>query len=410
MVVMRNGWSSRATDGAILSAARAIELDPHDTIVLKGLAISAIVLHNFFHAVSPARENEFAFHPGGWAIFLHTVRQPELAIQALLSFFGYLGVSIFIFLSAYGLAKSHWDDEASWTQFMAGRIRKLFPIFAVVILPWTLIFALHTGLHQFLRSSLPQILFMLTGLAPLVPGMGLPPVGPWWFIPFILEFYAAFFLLRRLTKDFGWPGLVVLALLGIAVSSVAAPGLAHWHINLYETPLGRLPTLCLGIAAARFPFRVPASIAVAAGTVLVLGNEFRSFWPFTFTAAAVLSLWAYAEIGGSLRSSRVVACIGRYSILIFLLNGIVRDDFLSFATTPLLQLLFGAISAGASFTIAAIIHELVISPAPATTGTAKQVALLGSPEQVGLGEVDDLVDAPVHYGFGDVEPEASHLA
>jgi peptidoglycan/LPS O-acetylase OafA/YrhL len=217
-------------------------------------------------------------------------------------------------------------------------------------------------LQPFLHSVVPQIAFMLTGLSPLVPGQGLPPVGPWWFIPFILEFYAIYFVLRRLTKEFGWPGLVVLAFVGMAATTIAAPLAAHWKINLYETPLGRLPSLCLGIAAARYSLRMTWPLVMAAGAVLVLGNEYQALWPFTFAAAAILALWAYMELRDNLRESRSLERIGEYSILIFLLNGIVRDDFLRFATTPLLQLLFGAISAAASFAIAAIVQECLIRP------------------------------------------------
>ena len=334
------------------------ELDLRDTAILKGLAISAIVLHNFFHAVSPARENEFVFRPERFGVFLETVRHPSLAVQAFLSFFGYLGVPIFIFLSAYGLAKSHWDDPASWTQFMAGRIRKLFPVFGLIVLPWTLAVAFQMDPHRFFHTVAPQIAFMATGLTPLVPGLDLPPVGPWWFIPFIIEFYAIFFVIRKVAQKFGWRGLVVVALVTLLLSMLANPWLAQWKINLYETPLGRMSSLCLGIAAARYPFRVPAPLALVASTLLVLGCEFVVWWPFTFVAALVLGLWAYMEMRVNLRASRALELIGRYSVLIFLLNTIVRNQFLSFATSPVLQLLFGAISAITSFTVAALIQEL----------------------------------------------------
>ena len=87
------------------------DLDLKDTSILKGLAISAIVLHNYFHVVSPVHQNEFTFDPARFQVFLHTVARPELATQAVFSFFGHFGVQIFIFLSAYGLTKSHWDDR-----------------------------------------------------------------------------------------------------------------------------------------------------------------------------------------------------------------------------------------------------------------------------------------------------------
>ncbi len=352
--------SNSLEDGRAQDEKNLAELDRRDTTILKGLAVSAIVLHNFFHAVSPARENEFIFRPERFGVFLDTVRHPSLAVQAFLSFFGYLGVPIFIFLSAYGLAKSHWDDPASWTRFMAGRIRKVFPIFGLIVLPWTLVVAFQMDHHRFLHVIFPQIAYMVTGLTPLVPGLDLPPVGPWWFIPFIIEFYAIFFVIRAVTRKFGRPGLVVLALVCLGVSTLADPWLAHWKINLFETPLGRMPSLCLGIAAARYPFRVPAPVALASSTLLILGCEFSALWPFTFLAALLLALWAYMEMRINLRASRTLQLIGRYSILIFLLNAIVRNQFLSFATSPMLQLLFGAISAITSFTVAVVIQELFL--------------------------------------------------
>jgi peptidoglycan/LPS O-acetylase OafA/YrhL len=189
----------------------------------------------------------------------------------------------------------------------------------------------------------------------------LPPVGPWWFIPFILEFYAIFFLLRAVTKRFGWPGLLALALLGMAISIPAAPWLAQWKIYLYATPLGRLPSLCLGIAAARYSIRIPAWLVLAAGAVLVLGNEYSAVWPWTSTAAVMVALGAYMVLRAHLRNSRLVERMGRYSLLIFLLNGIVRNDFLGFATSPMRQLVFGAVSALTSFAIAAMMQEWLIS-------------------------------------------------
>ena len=58
--------------------------------------------------------------------------------------------------------------------------------------------------------------------------------------------------------------------------------------------------------------------------------------------------------------------LGEYSLLVFLVNAIVRDQFLSRAVSPASQLLWACISAGVSFLIAAIIQEwLLPKPAPA---------------------------------------------
>jgi peptidoglycan/LPS O-acetylase OafA/YrhL len=337
------------------------DLDPRDTAVLKALAIAGIVLHNFFHAVSPARQNEFTFDPQRWMVFLHTASQPVLALQAFFSFFGHFGVQIFVFLSAYGLAKSHWADPAGWTRFMAGRVRKLYPAFGLIVVPWVILISLQMGPLTFLRHAGLQIAMMLVGLSPFMPGYGLPPVGPWWFIAFILEFYAMWLLLRKLTVRFGWPGLLVVSVVCTAVTAVANPLLAHWSINLLETPIGRMPVLCFGIFAARYPVRIPAVLGMMGGVILLVGSANAILWPFTSMAALMLALWLYANVRGSLRGYSVLERIGNYSVLIFLLNGIVRNQFIALTHSPGSQLMYGALSAAVSVGLSALLYELVLS-------------------------------------------------
>jgi hypothetical protein len=79
-------------------------------MVLKGIAILAIVLHNYFHMLWGAvGENEFDFEPGRLRSFISAVGEPDRLIQAFFSYFGHYGVLLFIFLSAYGLAIAHWQ-------------------------------------------------------------------------------------------------------------------------------------------------------------------------------------------------------------------------------------------------------------------------------------------------------------
>jgi peptidoglycan/LPS O-acetylase OafA/YrhL len=337
------------------------ELDTRDTAVIKGLAISAIVLHNFFHVVSPVRENEFTFDPARFSLFLETVRQPALAIQSFFSFFGHFGVQAFIFISAFGLAKSHWDSPARWTTFMAGRVRKMFPIFGVIVLLWAFARAIQLGPAFFLKKMGLELVLMFVGLSPFLPGHGLPPIGPWWFVPFIIQFYAIWPLLRKLTMKFGWPGLLVLSVLCIAITWVADPVLAPWKINLLETPIGRMPNICFGILAARYAFRIKVPAAMAAAAILLLGAKYAVLWPFTFLAALIVGLWIYMALRQTLRGSRGLAMIGYYSALIFMVNGIVRNMFAPLATSPVSQLCLGCATAAVSFEIAVLIQELLFS-------------------------------------------------
>ncbi len=115
----------------------------------------------------------------------------------------------------------------------------------------------------------------------------------------------------------------------------------------------------MGIAAARYSFRLPVSLVAMSSMVMLMGCAFSAWWPLTYPAAIVIFLWAYLVMRPSLRKSRTLGLLGDCSILIFLLNGIVRDYFVQFATTPGLQLVFGAVTLVTSVAIAAMIQQLL---------------------------------------------------
>ncbi|HKR27410.1 MAG TPA: acyltransferase family protein, partial [Acidobacteriaceae bacterium] len=179
------------------------DLDTTDSAILKALAITAIALHNFFHLITPVRQNEFSFSAARFTVFLTSVQHPTMAVQALFAFFGHYGVQVFVFLSAYGLARTHWDQDESWATFMWGRIRKLYPIFLVIVGGWAIGEAVLLGPLLFIKQMGLHLLLMLLGVSTLF-GFSLPPIGPWWFIPFIIQFYAIWPLLRKLTHRYGW--------------------------------------------------------------------------------------------------------------------------------------------------------------------------------------------------------------
>ncbi|HEX3570391.1 MAG TPA: acyltransferase [Acidobacteriaceae bacterium] len=334
------------------------ELDVRDSTILKGLAIIAIVLHNFFHFVSPARQNEFAFHPGSFQIFLREASHPSLAIQAFFSFFGHFGVQIFVFLSAFGLAKSHWDDEPSWSAFMASRIRKLYPMFLLIIIPWVFSTAVWMGPSRLANEVIPNVTATVLGVSTLV-GFTLPPVGPWWFIPFIMQFYAIWLVLRWIGHRFGWKGLVALAAGCLVLTQLADPLLARWSINLTTTPIGRMPGICFGIIAARYPVRISGAVATVGLASLILGSLYGAIFPLTFIGVLIASLWLYVQFRNVLRNSRLLERIGECSMLIFLLNAIVRNRLVGYASSPASQLFWGFLSAAISIAISNLLARLL---------------------------------------------------
>lgn len=350
------------------------QLDHRDSTILKGLAILPIVLHNFFHAVSPAQQNEFFFRPGGFLVFLAETRQPSHLIQAFFSFFGHLGVQMFIFLSAYGLARSHWEGPATWAEFMWSRVKKLYPTILLIVLPWLFAEIVATGPGRVFHTVFPPVAAALLGISTLV-GFDLPPIGPWWFIPFTMQLYAMWFGLRWVARRFGWPGLLALAVLGVGVTSFVNPLLAGRTINLLTTPFGRMPSLCLGILAARFPVRIPGWLAGCGFAVLLLGNIYSAVFPLAAFGILLTMLWGYPLLREVLRGSALLFRIGECSLLLFLLNGIVRNQLAGYPTSPATQLFWGFFSAALSLALSNLIARLL---EPAATAKPVSVPALGA--------------------------------
>jgi peptidoglycan/LPS O-acetylase OafA/YrhL len=320
---------------AVKQPTAGTTLDLRDTAALKALGILAIVLHNFYHKLpGTPRENEFDFDPERFQRFLSSVTDPHQAVQSFFSAFGHLGVQIFIFLSAYGLALKYWSIPG-WGRFVWSRIKKIYPTYFLALALWLTVNLVETGLGgfpEFLRRTGDNLVLTTLALIDLIPGYHLPPVGPWWFLPFIIQFYCIWGLLAAFSRRFRVIGLIMLSAAALAILlAFQVPLSEKWAINLLETPVGHLSELCLGVACARFGVRIGPAAALLAAVLFIGGNIEALLWPFTFLSALVLMLYAYHLTGGVLRGRRALEWIAEVSMPVFFINGFLRAPFVAVA-------------------------------------------------------------------------------
>ncbi len=314
------------------SRRAAVHFDLEDSVILKGLAILAIVLHNYFHLVADVKENEFTFDVHRTLLFVANLGYPDEFIETLFSFLGHFGVQIFIFLSAYGLTmRGESEKSLAWPEFMRQRMRKIYPAFAAGVVIW----ALFVGWPQgwlgpmlVLYNNLAKILLTGLGVLTLIPCVGRPPVGPWWFVPFILQFYALWPLVIRVHRRFGRAGLSILALTCLALTQLGNDYLVkQWSINLLKSPIGHMSEICLGVALARYGFS-PGKILTAMAAVAWLACSLhRELWLFSFLCALVFMLCLYLQMKPLLRRIAFFRYLGQCSLALFLVNGFVRIPF-----------------------------------------------------------------------------------
>lgn len=338
------------------------ELDARDSLVLKGLAILAISFHNYFHLLTRVKENEFDFNRQRFLDYLGALQEPPRILQASFSFLGHYGVQIFVFLSAYGLAVRYWDEVPRWATFVWGRVRKLYPMFLLAIALWALWVGLPQGLMgpvEVIRQQSGVLALTLLGIVNIVPGYDLPPVGPWWYMPFVMQFYCLWPLLRRFSMRFGRRGLLILSVASLVLTYMINSTLkARWDINLLETPLAHLPECCLGIAVARFHYRPGPVVASLSSVVFVVSNVVRPLWLLSFISGLTMIVWSYHVLQPVLRRSQFLVKVGGYSMALFLVNGFIRFPFLELAARAGVwygRLVYGVASVSLALTVALVL-------------------------------------------------------
>jgi peptidoglycan/LPS O-acetylase OafA/YrhL len=334
----------------------------------KGVGILLIVIHNFMILVKDTPgHNEFDFDPERFQLLIRTLQEaPEEVFRLIPTYLGHFGVHIFIFLSAYGLTKKYLHAPPNFLPFIKSRVKKLYLPFLLAVVGWMVITTLFKGPTiggEIIFSALDSILFKLLLISPFMAEHSLYPEGPWWFIPFIMQFYLIFPLMIRGFAKWGGAFLVILAAISYLISYLTLGG----PINLYLSVIPHLPQLCLGIylASKNREVSIPSAITISALTLFILSNIYPLIWPLGILAALILLLtmleYLYEKTKGITVILSTITFYGGISMYLFFINSYLRQPMLAWAqranswtTTLSYSLLFLAI-----ITVGALIFQWV---------------------------------------------------
>jgi len=304
-----------------------------DTLLLKGIGILLIIIHNFLHKVKPVYfENEFSFNPiifgNYWSAFLDN---PYNIFQYLFSYFGHYGVQIFIFCSGYGLAMNYIDKELKFFTFIKKRLLKLYPVFIMAV-----------GMVVFLRYAILRapfsfeyiydVVFRLTLVANFIPGKQLSISGPFWFYSLIIQLYICFYFLIKYFKN---NTKILWGILGLSYGTIFLfqPYMLEKNLSLYFNFVGNLPVFVLGIILAinAFDFRkLPWAIWFLALGFFILGQWQVYFWYFSQLIFVLISTPIILKIKDYFSISliyRFLLYTGGLSMYIFAVNGVLRSPW-----------------------------------------------------------------------------------
>lgn len=326
-------------------------LTREQTAAMRGIAILAIVLHNYTHWLGPmVKENEYMFivhnvrrltvelsHPS-WDIFSH-----------LLSFFGHYGVPVFVFLSAFGLVKKYEEstlslpkggvtgvrkEESTW-EFLYKHWKKLFTMMVVGYAAFVLVDYMTPAPRHYEFWNVVGQLGMFSNLYS-DPDHDIWP-GPYWYFGLTLQLYIVYRLvlypgkgslagkIKALTNPFIL-AIVALAFLFVQIMFEPEGDFLNWY--RYNC-MGHLPVFILGLIMTRNLSVMKIETKRAHAIVTLLLSCFIltfSMEYITWMIVPFLIVFATISLAKSLPdiAMRAMVWIGGLSSYMFICHPIVR--------------------------------------------------------------------------------------
>lgn len=308
--------------------------------VLKGLAILAIVAHNFAHEIPGiVRENEFGLDPTRTSQLVHACLSPDAnVVLHALSFMGHYGVALFLFLSGYGLVLKYERGQKPFEglgRFMARHYVKLLKL---MTLPLLCFLGLRLLYHKTVEpvNVVAQFTMVINLLSE--PRMRIQP-GPFWFFGLIMQLYLLYGLLLRArgrARWWSWAGPLLFAVVCHAAQVVGERegGLDMLIYLRYNAPMAGW-SFALGLLAARYGRRVAVSrwlgaalVAVAGGAVVLMSVHLHHWLltPAVVVLAGVILVWVLPKSW-----HRPLAWMGGLSAMLFTVHPIVRLLLIDYA-------------------------------------------------------------------------------
>lgn len=297
---------------------------------LQGIAIMSILLHNFCHDLPGAvPENEFEYRAENHMQFWSSVFHSDFFIQ-IFSYWGHLGVPVFVFLSGYGLVKKYdTQTNVGWVNFLFSHFKKLFipltiaTIVINIILRITMKHWVESWGHFWLQTT------MLLNLS-TTPTTHIP--GAYWYFGMALQLYALYRLLvyNHSSK------LIIIALVICETIMITLDHESQTLVWMNHNAFGWLLPFSIGILAARHcpKHTIPLTIlggVFLASVLFIISASFTYYSWLLIPGIIIITAVSFLKLL-SPRILDIAATIGKVSFPIYVIHPIIR-----MGTMPLVE-------------------------------------------------------------------------
>lgn len=283
---------------------------------LKGISIIMIIIHNTVHLLVPVHENEFQFNPTHVTLFFSQFEtQP---FSNFFSFWGWLGVSFFLFASGYGLSVKYGNRPLQVRQWVKRHYLKLvlllLPAFAVylamrIYYDWKSV--------NYIECLLEQLL-----LLNIINPHAIQP-GIFWYIGMAFQFYIWYLWFRKQSGN----QLVLIAL----CTTLAIALLPSAYVSyIRHNSIGWMPEFVFGILLARSGQEsiVFHGRALSAGFAL-LGITLFALSQYTFMLSGMCFVYLLLIYKTQFSKVKILLYLGNCSASLYVVHAVVRQIMLA---------------------------------------------------------------------------------
>lgn len=307
-------------------------LTREETTQMKGIAILCIAIHNFCHyyLFGFCQENEMGFHYENWTSFLNVLAHPSFDfIFHFFSFWGWLGVPVFVILSGYGLVKKYESENTnsiSIKEYILRNFKKLF----FLMLPGVLFFILISIAYGNTIGGAKMLLY-LTLLNNIILELNPFNPGVYWYFGLAFQLYLAYLIYYKYRNySFLYASIVIFLLLMYTVPLSSDGRLVMKFMK--NNFIGWLPLFLCGVWIGRKDWSSSKELpryafAILTCILLVLSvfmNSNYYLWialPFCVTAFFYCFIKCVKGYGFI---NKILTWLGIFSASIFVANPVAR--------------------------------------------------------------------------------------
>ena len=304
---------------------------------MRGIAILAIMLHNYCHFIGRiVKENEYMYQEANNHRLWQALSNPdELLPVHLFSYFGHYGVPVFLFLSGFGLVMKYESDAAAPVgpvRFLRYHYLKLLRMLIVGFVLFLMVDAVTPGRYAFHWDNVLAQLLMYINVLP-EPDKTIWP-GIYWFFGLMIELYIVYRLLLHRRHSWLVVGLITVCWLLQVCCDPDGDTLNRLRYNF----IGGMLPFGLGILFARYAPRWswwPSSrwlwleVALVSVVLTVLMSFSFQSW-FWIPLVIIIGTIALVKVLPQL-VLQVLVWFGAISAAMFVAHPIARKLFITVA-------------------------------------------------------------------------------